>query len=53
MIASPPAYTLRHGDVLVLALTSRPQPEAFLVLDHWQPTGLLGHRTAAIADHHQ
>jgi mRNA interferase MazF len=42
VVISPPAYTLRHGDVLVLALTSKPQPEAFLALVHWQPAGLLG-----------
>ncbi|MGH7174276.1 MAG: hypothetical protein ACRELG_28755 [Gemmataceae bacterium] len=39
---SPAAYALRYGDLVVMGLTSRPQPEPFLSLEHWHPAGLLG-----------
>jgi mRNA interferase MazF len=42
LVVSPPAYALRYSDLAVLALTSQPQPEPFLALDHWQSAGLLG-----------
>jgi mRNA interferase MazF len=42
LVVSPAAYALRYGDLAVLALTSQPQPEPFLALDHWQSAGLLG-----------
>ena len=41
LVLSPAAYTRRHGDVVVLALTSRPQ-EPSLALQHWETAGLLG-----------
>lgn len=42
VVISPAEYAQRHGDRLVPALTSKPQPETFLALAHWQPAGLLG-----------
>lgn len=42
VVVSPPPYVLRYGDLVVLALTSRPQPEPFLSLHQWQAGGLLG-----------
>ena len=42
VVISPSQYFLRYGDLVVLALTSRSQPEPFLALQHWQPAGLLG-----------
>jgi mRNA interferase MazF len=42
VVVSPDRYALRYGDLAVLALTSRPQPETVLSLRHWQPSGLLG-----------
>jgi mRNA-degrading endonuclease toxin of MazEF toxin-antitoxin module len=42
VVISPAQYLLRYGDLVVLALTSRTQPEPFLSLRHWQPAGLLG-----------
>jgi mRNA interferase MazF len=42
LVVSPAAYTRRYGDLAVLALTSQPQPEPFLALDHWELAGLLG-----------
>jgi mRNA interferase MazF len=42
VIISPARYFLRYGDLVVLALTSRSQPEPFLALKHWEPAGLLG-----------
>ena len=41
VVISPPAYAARHGDLLVLALTSQRQPEDALYLRHWQEAGLL------------
>ncbi len=42
LVVSPAAYALRYSDLVVLALTSQPQPEPFLGLEHWQVAGLLG-----------
>jgi mRNA interferase MazF len=42
IVISPAQYFQRYGDLVVLALTSRSQPESFLSLQHWQPAGLLG-----------
>jgi mRNA-degrading endonuclease toxin of MazEF toxin-antitoxin module len=42
VVINPPQYSRRYGDLLVLALTSRSQPEPFLSLRHWQRAGLLG-----------
>ncbi len=42
VVVSPASYARRYGDLAVLALTSQPQPEPFLALDHWQLAGLLG-----------
>lgn len=42
VVISPAQYFQRYGDLVVLALTSRTQPEPFLALRHWQPAGLLG-----------
>jgi mRNA interferase MazF len=42
LVVNPAGYAKRYGDVAVLALTSQPQPESFLALDHWQSAGLLG-----------
>lgn len=41
VVLSPPEYSNRHGDVVVLGLTSVPQPEPQLALEHWQQAGLL------------
>jgi mRNA interferase MazF len=41
VVLSPSQYTLRHADVVVLALTSQPQPESVLSLQHWRVAGLL------------
>src|SRR5581483_12248810 len=42
VVVSPERYAVRYGDLAVLALTSRSQPEPLLSLQHWQPAGLLG-----------
>ena len=42
VVISPAACALRYGDLVVMGLTSRPQPEPFLALQHWRPAGLLG-----------
>jgi mRNA interferase MazF len=42
VVVSPARYALRYGDLVVLALTSQPQPETFLSLQQWQTAGLLG-----------
>jgi len=40
LILSPPAFAERHGDVVVLALTSRPQSDDSLRLTEWKAAGL-------------
>ncbi len=42
VVISPGQYFRLFGDLVVLALTSRIQPEPFLSLRHWQLAGLLG-----------
>jgi mRNA interferase MazF len=42
VVVSPALYASRYGDLVVLALTSQPQPELFLSLQQWQTAGLLG-----------
>lgn len=42
VVISPLEFALRQGDLAVLALTSRPQPEEFLSLKDWRAAGLLG-----------
>ena len=42
IVISPPPYALRYGDLVVMALSSQPQRELFLSLQHWQSAGLLG-----------
>ena len=42
IVVSPSPYASRYGALVVLALTSQPQPESFLSLQHWQTAGLLG-----------
>jgi hypothetical protein len=42
VVISRASYALRYGDLVVLGLTSQPQPEPFLSLQHWQSAGLLG-----------
>jgi mRNA-degrading endonuclease toxin of MazEF toxin-antitoxin module len=39
VVLSPPPYQVRYGDVVLMALTSRPQEDAFF-LKHWQEAGL-------------
>src|SRR5579875_1334083 len=40
LIVHPPGYTARHGDAVVLALTSRPQPDDVMTIEHWREAGL-------------
>jgi mRNA interferase MazF len=40
VILNPPGFTARHGDVVVLALTSQPQPDDSLKLSQWKSAGL-------------
>lgn len=40
IIVSPPDFSARYGDVVVLALTSQEQPEDFLALTRWSDAGL-------------
>jgi mRNA interferase MazF len=42
IVISPSEYSERYGDVAVLGLTSRPQQEQLLSLQHWHTAGLLG-----------
>jgi mRNA interferase MazF len=41
LVLSPPEFSQSHGDVVVLALTSRPQSGDSLRLAEWRPAGLL------------
>ena len=40
IVSSPSQFVGRYGDVLVMALTSRPQAETKLRLEHWTQAGL-------------
>lgn len=40
LVLSPAGFTVRQGDVVVLAMTSQPQREAKLRLSRWQSAGL-------------
>ena len=40
LVLSPAAYAAKHGDVVVLALTSQPQPDSSLLLRNWRNAGL-------------
>jgi mRNA interferase MazF len=40
LVLSPPRYTVRQRDVVVLALTSQPQKQAALRLSQWKAAGL-------------
>ena len=40
LVVSPPALAARHGDVVVLALTSQPQRDSRLRLSEWASAGL-------------
>jgi len=40
LIVSPAAYAARHGDVVVLALTSQNQNDPALALAQWRAAGL-------------
>jgi len=41
VVVSSPAFSERYGDVIVLALTSYPQEDETLVLEHWREAGLV------------
>lgn len=41
LVLSPAQYVHRQGDIVVMALTSQPQPEKDLLLEHWHSAGLL------------
>jgi mRNA interferase MazF len=40
LVVSPAGYTARYGDVVVLALTSRPQPDDAAAIVRWREAGL-------------
>jgi mRNA interferase MazF len=40
LVISPAAYSNFHGDVVLLALTSQPQPDQSFRLFHWKISGL-------------
>ena len=40
LVVSPADYSARYGDVVLLALTSQPQPEEQCRVQHWQQAGL-------------
>src|SRR5438552_984405 len=40
LVLSTPGFAARQGDVVVLAMTSKPQREAKLRLSRWQSAGL-------------
>jgi len=40
LVVSPAEYAARHGDVVVLALTSRPQPDDATAIDCWREAGV-------------
>jgi hypothetical protein len=40
VVVSPAAFTERYGDAVLLALTSRPQTDPPLGIEHWREAGL-------------
>jgi mRNA interferase MazF len=40
LVVNPTGYTARHGDVVVLALTSRPQPDDSTAIERWREARL-------------
>lgn len=40
LVLSTPGFTKRHGDVVVMAMTSQPQREVKLELSDWRGAGL-------------
>ncbi len=40
VVVSSAEFSQRHGDVVVMALTSRPQPEDALPVEDWKAAGL-------------
>ena len=40
LVVSPTAFSRPHGDIVVLALTSRPQADTTLELENWKAAGL-------------
>jgi mRNA interferase MazF len=40
LVVSPPEFSKRHGDVVVLALTSQAQDDDSLLLSSWAESGL-------------
>jgi mRNA interferase MazF len=40
LVVSPAGYAARYGDIVVLALTSRPQPDDATAIDGWREAGL-------------
>ena len=40
LVVSPENFQLRHGDLVLLAVTSRAQPEDSLCIRDWQSAGL-------------
>ena len=41
LIVHPAGYTARYGDAVVLALTSRAQPDDVSAIERWREAGLL------------
>jgi mRNA interferase MazF len=41
VVISPPENAERFADLVMLALTTQPQPQSSLFLQHWQAAGLL------------
>jgi mRNA interferase MazF len=41
LVISPAAFAERHGDIVLLPLTSRPQPDDGIAIECWQQAGLL------------
>jgi mRNA interferase MazF len=41
VVVSPPEFSERYGDVVMLALTSQEQPDPTLTLARWSDAGLL------------
>jgi mRNA interferase MazF len=40
LVVSPAAFAARHGDVVLLSLTSKPQPEEATAIERWRRAGL-------------
>ncbi|MEX0718785.1 MAG: type II toxin-antitoxin system PemK/MazF family toxin [Planctomycetaceae bacterium] len=41
VVVSPASYSAKHGDLIVVALTSQPQADDSLRLDDWRAAGLI------------